>query len=66
MVVFINPIRNVTQTTALGYDATSKEITYYTPTAANPTITDTNTDATYYPTFVAGSGTQELLADIKG
>jgi microcystin-dependent protein len=27
-------------------------------------ITDTNTSATYYPTFVAGSGTQNLLADI--
>jgi len=27
-------------------------------------ITDTNTNATYYPTFVAGSGSQPLLADI--
>jgi hypothetical protein len=33
--------------------------------ATNPTITDTNTNATYYPTFVAGSGTQPLLADIS-
>jgi hypothetical protein len=30
----------------------------------NPTITDTNTNATYYPVFVAGSGVQPLLADI--
>jgi hypothetical protein len=29
-----------------------------------PTITDTNTNATYYPVFVAGSGVQPLLADI--
>ena len=29
-----------------------------------PVITDTNTNATYYPTFVAGSGKQALLADI--
>jgi hypothetical protein len=33
--------------------------------STNPTITDTNTNATYYPTFVAGSGTQPLLADIS-
>jgi hypothetical protein len=33
--------------------------------SANPTITDTNTNATYYPTFVAGAGTQPLLADIS-
>ena len=31
---------------------------------AGGTVTDTNTNATYYPTFVAGSGTQALLADI--
>lgn len=30
----------------------------------NLNITDTNTNATYYPTFVAGSGPQALLADI--
>ena len=35
------------------------------PPPTNPTITDTNTNATYYPTFVAGSGTQPLLADIS-
>jgi hypothetical protein len=35
------------------------------PLPTNPTITDTNTNATYYPTFVAGSGTQPLLADIS-
>lgn len=35
-----------------------------TPAAANPTITDNNTNATFYPTFVAGSGIQPLLADI--
>lgn len=35
-----------------------------TPSGLNPTITDTNTNATYYPTFVAGSGSQPLLADI--
>jgi hypothetical protein len=34
-------------------------------TSGNPTITDTNTNATYYPTFVAGSGVQPLLADIS-
>lgn len=34
------------------------------PPPTNPTITDTNTNATFYPTFVAGSGTQPLLADI--
>ena len=34
------------------------------PNATNINITDTNTNATYYPTFVAGSGTQSLLADI--
>jgi hypothetical protein len=28
------------------------------------TITDTNTDATYYPVFVAAAGSQPLLADI--
>jgi hypothetical protein len=33
--------------------------------ATNINITDTNTNATYYPTFVAGSGTQSLLADIS-
>ena len=33
--------------------------------STNPTITDTNTNATYYPTFVAGSGSQPLLADIS-
>jgi hypothetical protein len=33
-------------------------------TATNTTITDTNTNATYYPTFVAGAGSQPLLADI--
>ena len=32
--------------------------------ATSINITDTNTNATYYPTFVAGSGTQSLLADI--
>ena len=30
----------------------------------NLNIADTNANATYYPTFVAGSGTQALLADI--
>lgn len=35
------------------------------PNATNINITDTNTNATYYPTFVAGSGTQPLLADIS-
>ena len=30
----------------------------------NLNITDTNTNATYYPTFVAGSGNRALLADI--
>jgi len=35
------------------------------PNATNINITDTNTNATYYPTFVAGSGTQSLLADIS-
>jgi hypothetical protein len=34
-------------------------------TATNTTITDTNTNATYYPTFVAGAGSQPLLADIS-
>jgi len=29
----INPVRNVTQTNVLGYNTTSKEITYYTPSA---------------------------------
>jgi hypothetical protein len=32
--------------------------------SSTPTITDTNTSSTYYPVFVAGSGTQNLLADI--
>ena len=32
----INPVRNVTQTNVLGYNTTSKEITYYTPSA--PTL----------------------------
>jgi sorbitol-specific phosphotransferase system component IIA len=35
------------------------------PNATNINITDTNTNATYYPTFVAGSGTQSLFADIS-
>lgn len=30
----------------------------------NPNIVDTNTDAVYYPTFVAGAGSQPVLADI--
>jgi len=38
--------------------------TLWTSGAANPNITDTNTNATFYPTFVAGSGVQPLLADI--
>ena len=33
--------------------------------STNPTITNTNTNATYYPTFVAGAGSQPLLADIS-
>ena len=32
--------------------------------AGGLSVTDTNTNATYYPTFVAGSGLQPLLADI--
>jgi hypothetical protein len=32
--------------------------------SSSPTITDINTSGTYYPVFVAGSGTQNLLADI--
>lgn len=32
--------------------------------SSTPTITDTNTNGTFYPVFVAGSGTQQLLADI--
>jgi hypothetical protein len=51
----------------LGYDVSSREITYYTTNsnATTITITDVNTNATYYPTFVSGSGTQPLLADIS-
>lgn len=37
--LFIDPVRNATQTTALGYDTTTKEITYYTPaTPATPAL----------------------------
>lgn len=32
--------------------------------SASIAITDTNTNATFYPTFVAGAGVQSLLADI--
>jgi hypothetical protein len=36
------------------------------PNATGITITDTNTNATYYPTFVAGAGaSQSLLADVS-
>jgi hypothetical protein len=34
------------------------------PNATAITITNTNLNSTYYPTFVSGSGTQSLLADI--
>jgi hypothetical protein len=60
----VNPIRNVTQTNLLGYDISTREVTYYSgaPTAA---ITDTNDGTTYYPTFVNAAGTnQTLRADI--
>ena len=33
---YVNPIRNATNTDILGYNATTKEITYYTPTNINP------------------------------
>jgi hypothetical protein len=36
---------------------------WVTPSAPNPNITDTNLSATYYPIFVAGTGTQALFAD---
>ena len=45
---------------SLGGNAGTKWIT----DASTPTITDTNTNGTFYPVFVAGSGTQQLLADI--
>lgn len=33
---FVNPIRGASQTTTLGYDTTTKEITYYTPVSSSP------------------------------
>lgn len=33
---YVNPIRNATNTNMLGYNATTKEVTYYTPTNINP------------------------------
>jgi len=54
---YINPIRNATQTTTLGYDTTTKEVTYYTPStnSSTSTITATSTNATFYPTFVSAT-----------
>lgn len=39
----IDPVRNVTQTTVLGYNTTSKEITYYTPSTSITASTISNT-----------------------
>lgn len=38
--LFINPVRSATQTTTLGYDTTTKEITYYTPVSASSSLAD--------------------------
>ena len=63
---YVAPIRAATQSTALGYDVTNKEITYYTPSPSPASTIDiTETDSgTYYPTFVSASGSgQTLRAD---
>ena len=52
---FINPIRPVTQTTVLGYDASSNEVTYYTAPATE-TISGTTAISTTIPvTFISGT-----------
>ena len=64
---FINPIRgDNTPANICFYNTTTKEVTQGTPAPATELdITDTNTSATYYPTFVDGSGTGKILrADI--
>ena len=46
-------------------DVSSTGLAWSLINAAAVGVTNTNTNATYYPTFVAGSGTQALLADIS-
>jgi len=59
------PIRAATQSTALGYDVTNKEITYYTPSSSATSIDVTDTESgVYFPTFVSATGSgQTLRAD---
>ena len=56
---FINPIRNLTQTTATGYDTTTKEITYYTaPVTITSSVVKTvgvNTDTIVVPGYLSSN-----------
>jgi hypothetical protein len=52
---YIAPIRNVTQTSTLGYDTTTKEVTYY-DTGSFINATNTTDSNVYYPVFVNAAG----------
>jgi hypothetical protein len=58
--LYITPIRNVTQTAALGYDATNKEITYFNQNAA-VTVTGPGTYPGVTPFVVGASNANRTL-----
>jgi len=55
--LYIDPIRNTSQTNYLGYNTFTKEVTYF-DTVSTVNITDISAvgSTTYYPTFVDGTG----------
>ena len=65
------PYQSAASTTALLANGTVGQVltsagttlapTWTTPVSVDPTITDTNTDAVFYPTFVSGTGAAQTL-----
>lgn len=65
------PYQSAASTTALLANGTAGQVltsagttlapTWTTPVSVDPTITDTNTDAVFYPTFVSGTGAAQTL-----
>lgn len=65
------PYQSAVNTTALLANGTAGQVltsagttlapTWTTPVSGDPTITDTNTDAVFYPTFVSGTGAAQTL-----
>lgn len=65
------PYQSAASTTALLANGTAGQVltsagttlapTWTTPVSIDPTITDTNTDAVFYPTFVSGTGAAQTL-----